>query len=796
MTLKLFSYNTPSSIKFVLVGIVLCLSIISSGFNIKKTHFISTGSYGGSYNNTGIFLDSLLNEQTDLVFQSYSSTGSSENLRNLENHKAEFALVQRDILLRRMYDPNQPLKNLEVIAPIFEEQLLVYAKASKNFNIETVRSKLGSSSRNRIGIVKIGNTGYDLFTDIIRYFNIYTENTSYIEGNYSQLINKLTNGDIDYLVSFSLPIQELEENPNVSRLYLDKDEMNLLDAKYPHLLGSEFKNGQYTFGSWTFLVASSDGINELPLDFSFFEILNNTSIESRFKDIILESYNHFFAYKSIKSSTFNGISTHISLKNDLKLSNTAVNLHLLFGLMLFLTLVLSAIYQLDQLKAFRIQQLELLQFKLLLNRNKHIIIGISVIAILYFICVKEILIVERQFFAETGIKSKLLNMTNWDLHFWVLISNLTNNTNGIFPLTELGQLLLSITGFVITLGIVSILIFEFIIRQLRKKKKEGKMKVKYENHIVVTGWNDQAFELIRDFLKHSKEYNNSKHKIVIVVEDSMELLRSNEKLEGLAEKSKIRFVSGDLRQSEVLEKSNIAYANSILLLAEDNTAAADEKTLLRALAISRFCRKLWSSTKDKKKKSKIKNVKKPIGGKLYATSTHLDSSYIIAQINNKIYEEDLKNADVNEIVVSSTYGRNVISQSLLNHGVSKVMDELLTFNEYNEFYTIDLLQEKNSHLIKKTFDFLLTHLRTQEILLIGIKQVFRNKQGEEIIDQNTIADLIKKDSKNKINRQIIVNPIGEEECKRKTDGDDKLIVFAKNMSSLEKGVANLRKSLA
>jgi len=131
LTLKPFSYNTPSSIKFVLVGIVLCLSIISSGFNIKKTHFISTGSYGGSYNNTGIFLDSLLNEQTDLVFQSYSSTGSSENLRNLENHKAEFALVQRDILLRRMYDPNQPLKNLEVIAPIFEEQLLVYAKASK-----------------------------------------------------------------------------------------------------------------------------------------------------------------------------------------------------------------------------------------------------------------------------------------------------------------------------------------------------------------------------------------------------------------------------------------------------------------------------------------------------------------------------------------------------------------------------------------------------------------------------------------------------------------------------------------
>jgi len=777
---SIFSWN----LRYTLLYSVVFLCAPTNGFEIQKTHFISTGSYGGSYYNVGLFLDSLLSQQTDLLFQSYSSSGSADNLVNLENHKAEFALVQRDVLLRRTYDPNHPLKNLEVVAPIFEEQFVVYSKSGSNFGITELRENLESQNNTQIGVVKLGNTGYDLFKDISKYFNINTNNTNFVEGSYRALIDKLLRGQVDYLVSFSLPIHELEIDSSINRLFLNKAEMSQIDAKYPHLLGSEFRRDQYTFGSWTFLVASSEGTNELPLNFSLYKILNKSESNSRFKEIILESYNHFLNYKSIKTSVFNGVSTHLALQKDLKLASPIINIHWLIGLLVALMVIVIAFYQVGQLK--------ILQFNYLFSRNKHILIGFAIILVLYFLCVKEILVAERQFFLETGIKSKLLNMTNWDLHFWVLISNLTGNSNGIFPLTEMGQLLLSITGFVITLGIASILIIEFVIRRIREKKKSGKMKVKYKNHIVITGWNDQALELIQDFIKHSKEFNNSKHKIVIVVEDSKALLESNEKIERLSEKGKIRFVSGDLRQSEVLEKSNVAYANSILLLAEDNTAASDEKTLLRALAISRFCRKLLANNSNKKMKSKIKNANKPEGGKLYATNTHLDSSYIIAQINNKIYAEDLKNADVNEIVVSSTYGRNVINQSLLNHGVSKIMDELLNFNEYNEFYTIDLLETENKHLVGKTFDNLLMKLRSQEILLIGIKQIFRNKRGEEIIDQNTISDLIKKDSENKIKRQIIVNPIGDYERDRLTDGDDKLIVFAKNMKVLKKGVAKLK----
>ncbi len=71
---------------------------------------------------------------------------------------------------------------------------------------------------------------------------------------------------------------------------------------------------------------------------------------------------------------------------------------------------------------------------------------------------------------------------------------------------------------------------------------------------------------------------------------------------------------------------------------------------------------------------------------------------------------------------------------MLNHGVSKVLDKVLTYNEFNEFYTVDLKSERHKSMVVKTYDELVPILRNKGILLIGIQVVYHDTNHEKIID--------------------------------------------------------------
>jgi hypothetical protein len=232
-----------------------------------------------------------------------------------------------------------------------------------------------------------------------------------------------------------------------------------------------------------------------------------------------------------------------------------------------------------------------------------------------------------------------------------------------------------------------------------------------------------------------------------------------------------------------LNRANIHKAKTVVLLAEDSSQKADEKTLLRALAITRFCRQ-----KAIDKEKTVAKDTSPV--KTYEVGHYIDEIYIIAEINDLQFKNDLMDADVNEVIVSAIYAKGVVTQSILNHGISKVVDELLQFNEYNEFYVVDLALQRNAHLRDKTYDELLLPLRKEKILLIAIKVVYRNREDDkEIIDENEIAKLLHQEG---LKRQIIVNPITDEEIARKTDGDDQLIVFSTDRKALIKQLQEVK----
>ncbi len=74
---------------------------------------------------------------------------------------------------------------------------------------------------------------------------------------------------------------------------------------------------------------------------------------------------------------------------------------------------------------------------------------------------------------------------------------------------------------------------------------------------------------------------------------------------------------------------------------------------------------------------------------------------MIAELNNGDYKESLIDAGANEIVVAGNYRHAIMKQSLFNHGISKVLDEIMQYNDDNEFYKIDLSLPQNRHLVGK-----------------------------------------------------------------------------------------------
>jgi len=410
-----------------------------------------------------------------------------------------------------------------------------------------------------------------------------------------------------------------------------------------------------------------------------------------------------------------------------------------------------------------------------LESNKHIIIGVLSLVLLYFLSVRILYWAEQNFYHDVGIKSQLLNLSYKELNIWLLIRNLTRNENGIFPISTIGKLALSFNAYIIWVGTILIALTEYINYQVIKKRKRGLMDIKFKNHIVIVGWNETTCNLVKDIVLTAKQYNGRSSKIVCVVPSPEEIIEKDKKIKELHALKKIYFVQGESRDTAILEKTNVHNADSVILLAEDNSKTSDEHTLLRALAISKFCRAKALLN------GKAKNV--DVKYKLYETSAYIDSIYIIAEISDPSFRRHLLESDVNEVVITSAYGKSIITQSMFNHGVSKVLDELLQYNEFNEFYIVDLSDPKHEHLRNKTFDELLLPLRKQKILLIAIKIIYHDSHNNIIIDSNEIKNRMMEEG---LEREVIINPIAENETLRRTDADDHLIVFATSRKNLEK----------
>lgn len=269
------------------------------------------------------------------------------------------------------------------------------------------------------------------------------------------------------------------------------------------------------------------------------------------------------------------------------------------------------------------------------------------------------------------------------------------------PISQAAMLLSLLLNITIIALITAKITSEFI--DLLKKGGRIVTKVRTENHIIVCGWNFQGEKIINELTK-----SNPNCDIVILAQ-----LDKRPDIKG-----DFDFINGDPTQDDDLERAGIKKAASVIILT-DFTASANEvdaRALMITLAVESLNRK----------------------------------THTCVQIMNSENRIHFERANADEIICLDMLGSNMVVTSAVNHGISKVVGELLSFNEGSEFYRYN--KPLSDKITGKTFSEAVKYLAEDNIILIGVEtdntDEIKKQMRSDVLHMNVKGDKV-----------ILVNPV-------------------------------------
>jgi len=251
---------------------------------------------------------------------------------------------------------------------------------------------------------------------------------------------------------------------------------------------------------------------------------------------------------------------------------------------------------------------------------------------------------------------------------------------------------------VITLAVVTAKITSMFVEFCRRGGSIVK-KVDLSNHIVVCGWNFQGDRIIAELM--CSQVRTRREVVVLANCDTRPVKHES-----------VEFVSGDPTQDDSLVRAGVMRADSVIVLSDLTKAAneSDAEALMIVLAVESLNRAVHSCVQ-------------------------------VANSANRIHFE---RAHADEIICLDQIGGNLVVSSALNHGTSRIVSELLTFNSGSEFYRYQ--EQLSDELIGKEFCDAAQVLAQKRIILVGIETddsgVVRQELCGDIIQSSELGDRI------------------------------------------------------
>jgi voltage-gated potassium channel len=205
------------------------------------------------------------------------------------------------------------------------------------------------------------------------------------------------------------------------------------------------------------------------------------------------------------------------------------------------------------------------------------------------------------------------------------------------------------------------------------KGVKGMANISSKKHIIICGWNTAAREII-DELRLSEKYSKAP---ITIIDDKAETKPADDE--------HTTFVRGNASELSVLKQANIDEAAYAIVLAEDNTPAADQKTVLTVLAIE---------------------------------SANPDVISCV-QLNDQNNEEHINRAGCDIIVNTSALTSKLLAMSLQNPTVNNITKELVSGGQGNEIYRVEV---PRGYVGRSFSDSLQELKKSHNMITIGIER--------------------------------------------------------------------------
>jgi voltage-gated potassium channel len=276
-----------------------------------------------------------------------------------------------------------------------------------------------------------------------------------------------------------------------------------------------------------------------------------------------------------------------------------------------------------------------------------------------------------------------------DSLWWTLVTMSTVGYGDIVPKTAAGQVIAIICAvggpILMVAGVTSV---GSSLYNKWSRGVKGMGQVKSKGHIVICGWNRKAEDIISEL--HNCDLRDLP---ITIIDDKIES-------KPVAD-SDVSFIRGNASEISVLNRANIAEAKFAIVLAHDDTAIADQKTVLTVLAIK--------------------------------AANHAIVS--CAELNDVNNDEHLKRAGCDIVINVSSLASRMMAMSLKNPAVNDIVKSLVS-QEGSEIYRIAVPKQ---YLGRSFIDILSEMKKAHDIIPVGVE-----RDGEYLF--NPAASLQLKDT--------------------------------------------------